>query len=92
MATLHMDVDSCRNVSSTMGSAKDQLGQQVSALDSAINGMVGSSWIAPSATEFQSTYQEWASSMKQIMEQLATLQQRLNAEVADFEQAASKLA
>ena len=92
MATIHMDVESCRNVSSTMGNTKSGLEEQVNSLGNTVNSTVGSAWIAPSANEFQSAYQEWMGSMKQLLEQLATLQQRLNSEITEFEQTAAKLA
>ena len=92
MATIHMDVESARNVSTSIGNSQAMLSDTVLNLHSKINGLVGSAWIAPSANEFQSEYQEWATAMRQLLEQLATLQQRLNMEIAEFEQTASKLA
>lgn len=91
MATITMNVDSCRNMQNTINSVRDQIAQQVSSLDSSVNGVVGADWIAPSANQFQSAYQEWANTMRQMMEQLATLNQRLAAEISEFEQAASAL-
>jgi WXG100 family type VII secretion target len=92
MATIHMEVESCRTTATAIGNAKTAMEDQMTNLGSTVSNTVGSAWIAPSATEFQNTYQEWTNSMKQLMEQLATLQQRLNTEIADFEEAASKLA
>lgn len=91
MATIHMEVDSCRSTAAAIGNTKATLEEQVNSLAQNINGVVGSAWIAPSASEFQSAYQEWSGTMKSLLEQLASLQSRLNAEIADFEQAASKL-
>lgn len=91
MATIHMEVESCRNTSTQMANTKSALEEQVNALANTVNSTVGSAWIAPSANEFQSASQEWSTAMKQLLEQLATLQQRLNSEIADFEAAASKL-
>jgi WXG100 family type VII secretion target len=86
-----MEVESCRNAASTLMTAKSAIDEQVAALANTVNNTVGSAWIAPSATEFQSAYQEWANTMRQMSEQLASLQQRLNAEIAEFEAAASRL-
>ena len=86
-----MEVDSCRNTATTMTNTKGNLEEQVNSLGHVVNSTVGSAGIAPSANEFQSAYQEWAAAMKQMMEQLATLQQRLSAEIAEFEQTAAKL-
>jgi len=91
MATIHMEVESCRNTSTLMANTKATLEEQVNSLANTVNSTVGSAWIAPSATEFQSTYQEWTAAMRQLMEQLAALTQRLNTEIAEFEQTAAKL-
>lgn len=92
MATLHMDVESVNGVVNTINSAKETIAQQIQTLNGNVDGMVGSTWIAPSANQFQSTYKEWASMMNNMVEQLETLNNRLKAEIADFEQAASTLA
>ncbi len=92
MATIHMDVESCRSTATAIGNAKSALEEQINSLANTVSSTVGSAWVAPSATEFQNVYQEWANTMKQLTEQLATLQQRLNTEIVDFEEAASKLA
>lgn len=91
MATIHMEPESCRAVATQLGTARDALNDQIASLQATVNNTVGSAWIAPSATQFQSTYQEWASAMKSLTEQLTDLQTRLNAEVAEFEQAAANL-
>lgn len=92
MSTIHMDVESCQNTSTAIGNTKSAMEEQASNLGNTVNSTVGSAWIAPSANEFQNAYQEWLASYKQLMEQLGVLQQRLNSEIADFQEAASKLA
>jgi len=91
MATIHMEVESCRNTSTTMTNTKASIEEQVNALSNTVNSTVGSAWIAPSANEFQSAYQEWSTTVRQLLEQLASLHQRLNAEIAEFETTASRL-
>ena len=91
MATIHMEVESCRDTSTTMGNTKSTLEEQVTSLGQRVDSTVGSAWIAPSATEFQGAYQEWSAAMKQLLEQLAALQQRLNSEITEFETTAAKL-
>lgn len=91
MATLHMNVEAVRHVSTSIADSQAVLSETVLNMHSQISGLVGSAWIAPSAFEFQGSYQEWAAAMRQLLEQLATLQQRLNTEIAEWEQASSKL-
>ena len=75
MATIHMNVEACNNTATAIGAAKSSMEEQIGTLTSNVSAVVGADWIAPSATEFQSAYQEWTNTMKQLMEQLATLQQ-----------------
>lgn len=91
MATIHMEVEAVNGVVNTINSAKESITQQVASLDSNVDGMVGATWIAPSATQFQSTYKEWATMMRNMTEQLESLNARLRAEIAEFEAAAQSL-
>ena len=91
MATIRMEVETCRNTATAMINTKSSIEDQMGSLASTISNTVPGAWEAPSANEFQGAYQEWTSAMKQLMEQLATLQQRLNAEINEFEQTAAKL-
>lgn len=92
MALIHMDVESVNGVVGTINSTRTSIADQIGSLDSTVDGMVGSTWNAPSATQFQSAYKEWATMMRNMLEQLEALDNRLKAEIADFEQAASTLA
>lgn len=91
MATIHMNVESCTETSSLIESTRSTLDEQVKNLDGKVQSIVGVDWIAPSANEFQSAYQEWASAMRQLLEQLMSLQGRLKAEITEFENTAAKL-
>lgn len=91
MATIHMDVESCQKTASDMLAAKNIIDQEVSKLGNRVNETVGSAWIASSATEFQSAYQEWAQAMGRISQELDTLKQRFDREITEFEQTAQKL-
>jgi WXG100 family type VII secretion target len=92
MATIHMEVDSARNTAQTISTTKELLTDSLVTLDNRIINLVGSSWVSPAANEFQSSYLEWATEMREMVEKLAHLQQRLTREIDEFEQAASKLA
>ncbi len=90
MATLHMDVDTCTSTQSNIMSTKEQLAQQVTTLEQAINGMVGTAWIAPGATIFQSDFQTWRGTMNQLLEQLNTMGTRLQTEIAQWNETAAQ--
>ncbi len=91
MSTLHMNVELCRNMQNTINSTHEAVVQQLSTLSSSVQSIVGSEWIAPSASQFQSSFEEWSNTMKQMLEQLTTLNQRLAAEINEFEAAAASL-
>jgi len=86
-----MEVESMRSAVSTMRNALAQMEQQVNILGNTVSSVIGSAWIAPSANEFHASFQEWAASSKFLFEQLDMLSQRLNVEIAQFEQTGAKL-
>ncbi len=85
MATLHMDVESCKSAQANIVNIRTQLTEQVNTLGSAVDNMVGATWIAPGATQFQGEFQNWRSAMMQALDQLEQLANRLNAEIAEWE-------
>lgn len=91
MTTLHFDTDAGRVTSSQIGNGVNELQGQLNALSQRVNGMVGSEWIGNSATQFQGEFQNWAQQLQNCMQQLETLRQRLDREIAEWEQAAGAL-
>lgn len=91
MATLHFDTDAGRATVSQLSTSSNELQSQLNILAQRVNSMVGSEWIGNSATQFQSEFQSWAQQLQQVMQNLDTLRQRLETEIADWEQAASAL-
>lgn len=92
MATLHMEVEAARSTQSNLSSTHDQLTQTTASMTSAVQGLVGSGWIGNSATEFMNEYEQWRSTMTQLLEQLSTLTTRLQNEITEWETMSSKLA
>ncbi len=92
MATLHMEVESVRATQSNLMTIHSDLTSQVNTMTNAINGMVGSTWQGNSAVEFQAEYENWRSTMTTLLDQLSTLANRLQTEIAEWEQMAAKLA
>ena len=91
MTTLHMDVESVRNTRSNLQSVHDEMSSQLSSLASSVQGVVGSAWQGNSANEFNSEFEQWRTSVNQILEQLSVLGQRLDSEITEWETMASKL-
>ena len=87
--TLHMDVDSCRSTQSQIQTVHDQIEQQMSSIRTGVDGMVGSTWIAPGATQFQNNIHDWANSVTQLLTNLNDLSSYLQKEIAEWEAAAA---
>lgn len=92
MATIHMDVESCQAVQRSMVSAKEQLSQQSLQMKGQIDGMVGQTFIAPSAEQLKGEVEAWNGKLTQLLEELQTLSDRLNREIVDFMDASQQLA
>ncbi len=91
MTTLHMEVETARSTQNSMNNTYQQMNSTVQSMTNAVNGLQ-SAWMGNSATEFFGLYDQWRSGMTQLLEQLNQMQTKLQAEIAEWEQMASKLA
>lgn len=91
MSTLHMDVEVARSTQNNMAHTYQQLSQLVQSMTNAVNNLQ-SAWMGNSATEFFQLYEQWRSSMNTSLEHLNTMASKLQAEINEWEQMASKLA
>ena len=90
MATLHMEVDTARSTQNSMNNTHQQLTSLLQSMTSQVNGLQPA-WMGNSATEFFGLYDQWKGSMTQILDQLNQMNSRLQNEIAEWEQMASKL-
>jgi len=91
MATLHMDVETARGAQSNMVNTHQQLVSLLQSMTSTVNGLQ-SAWMGNSATEFFNLYEQWKSNMNTTLENLNNMAAKLQAEINEWEQMASKLA
>jgi WXG100 family type VII secretion target len=91
MATLHMEVETARNAQSNMANTYQQLTSLLQSMTSTVNGLQPA-WMGNSATEFFGLYDQWKSNMNSTLENLNTMASRLQNEINEWEQMASKLA
>ena len=91
MATLHMEVETARSTHSSIVSTHQQLVSLLQSMTSSVNGMQPA-WMGNSATEFFGEYDQWRTNTTNILEQLNTLATRLQNEINEWEQMASRLA
>jgi WXG100 family type VII secretion target len=86
-----MEVETAQSTQSTMNNTYQQLNSMITSMNNAVNGLQPA-WMGNSATEFFSLYEQWRSGMTQSLEQLNQMTTRLQSEIAEWEQMASKLA
>jgi len=85
MATLHMDVEACRTTNNNINSTKEAINDQVNQIFSQVDGMVGSTWIAPGADQFKGEFEQWRSQVVQALEHLQELSNRFKTEIDNWE-------
>lgn len=90
MATLHMEVETVRSAQSTMANTYRQLADLFQDVSSIVSRLQ-SAWIGPSTEEFFQEYAQWRSRMNAALEELDQMTTRLQAEIAEWEQAADRL-
>lgn len=91
MTTLHMEVETARNAQSTMANTYQQLTSLIQSMTSTVNSLQ-SAWMGNSATEFFGVYDQWRSNMNTTLENLNQMASKLQAEINEWEQVASRLA
>lgn len=91
MTTLHMEIETARNTQTTMANTYQQLTSLLQSMTSAVNNLQPA-WMGNSATEFFSLYEQWRSGMNTTLENLNQMASKLQAEINEWEQMASKLA
>jgi len=85
-----MEVETARSVQNTMSNTHQQLVSLLQSMSSSVNSLQGN-WMGPSATEFFNLYDQWKSSMNSTLENLSQMVTRLQAEITEWEQVASRL-
>jgi len=91
MTTLHMEIETARSTQTNMANTYQQLTSLLQSMTSAVGGLQ-SAWMGNSATEFLSLYDQWKSGMNTTLENLNAMSTKLQAEINEWEQVASKLA
>lgn len=90
MTTLRMEVEAVQSAQTNMQNTKQQLDQLLATMSNTVTGLQ-SNWMGNSATEFLSLYDQWKSGMNTSLENLAQMASRLQNEINEWNQMASKL-
>lgn len=90
MATLHMEVEVARSTQNSMSNTHAQLSSLMQSMNTAVNNLQPN-WMGNSATEFFGEFEQYRSTMNQMLEALNVLHTRLGNEITEWESMASKL-
>ena len=91
MATLHMNVESVQSAKSKMLSEREAMLAELNTLASQVNQVVGSAWVGNSANEFQQGFDQLRTQLNRQLEVLSDLTANLEAEIAQWQEVASRL-
>ena len=91
MPTLHMEVETARSTQGNLTNTHSQLVSLIQSLTGAVNNL-RPAWMGNSATEFFGQYDQWKSGMNTTLENLNAMATRLQNEINEWEQMASRLA
>jgi uncharacterized protein YukE len=86
-----MNVESVQSAKSKMLSEREAMLAELNSLASEVNQVVGSAWIGNSASEFQQGFDQLRTQLNRQLEVLADLTANLEAEIAQWQEVASRL-
>ncbi len=89
MTTLHFNTDAGRETATALGTTRENLEAEVTALVNRVNGLVGSEWQGNSAVVFQGEMEAWGNQLRSQLGALSDLQSRLNTEISNWEATAA---
>lgn len=91
MSTLHMDVETVQSAQAKMVSEKEAMLNELNTLTNQVYQVVGSAWIGNSANEFQQAYDAVRQQISTQLDQLGTLAQNLQSEIAQWTEMAARM-
>lgn len=86
-----MDVDSLNSLVLHIRQTGRDFEQKYSQLSNEVDSSIGSSWVSPSATEFQRNFQGCSKDVRKVLDELEALAMKMQIEIADYEQCAFNL-
>lgn len=88
MSDLRFDTGQGRDTVAKLTACANNLESELNTAKASVDGLVGSAWVAPAANQFQQQFEEFAGQVRQTIERLHGLQQRLNSEIDQWESTA----
>jgi WXG100 family type VII secretion target len=90
MTTLHMETDVARSTQQALSTKQQSISSDLSTITGSVSNL-RSNWQGNSASQFFQEYEQWNSAMGKMLEELLKMSTRLQAEVDQWEQTASRL-
>ena len=81
---LHMNVDACNQAQVKLDQFVEELKTNLNTQKSAMDGLVGTDWMAPAATQFKSEYDQINQNMTQLLDQFTQLSQTFKNEITQW--------
>lgn len=91
MATLKFNLDEGRSTSTAIQTCVTQVGNELNSLKNRVSSMIGSEWQSNSANQFQTEFQSWEQQLQTLLTDLGDLRTRLDQEIVEWEEVASRL-
>lgn len=92
MTQLTFNTDEGRSTSTLISTTCSNLGTELNNLRNNVNSLVGAAWIGQSANQFQGEFDQWATTLQNIINELEVMKGRLDMEIAQWEETASAFA
>lgn len=89
MSTLHFNTEAGRQMAAALATARGNVETELNSLNGRIGSFVGAEWQGQAAMQFQMEFETWANNLRTQLQTLSDLQNRLNAEIAAWEQVGS---
>lgn len=85
MPLLKMDVEAVTTVQQQLLAARRTMDGHASSLNSLVQGMVGSTWVAPGAEKFKEEFSAWLNNTRVLLEALEQNGQQLGREITKWQ-------
>jgi len=89
MPNLRFDTDAGRDMAGRMGACADAIEGELQSVMGAVESLVPGAWEANAANQFSEQMHNWAGEVRRAVQALQELQQRLNAEIEEWEATAA---
>jgi uncharacterized protein YukE len=88
---MHMNVETVSEVQEQMAKDQRDIAEMITTLTEAVHGLEEGAWVGNSASQFFNAYESLNVSLKQQMETMQTLAERMKKEINEWQGVASRM-